>query len=119
VFFVNKGLSMALINCPECNTQVSDTAFKCTQCGFKLRKPKRGIFGKLFKWLFILFNILMAIWVFSAFFSVGEVIDTANNGAEQAGAAIGGTLAMGMLLSIWVIGDIILGLMVLFTKAKG
>lgn len=110
---------MALINCPECNTQVSDTAFKCTQCGFQLRKPKRSIMGKIFKWLFILFNVLMALWVIGGFLTVGDVVTTAQSDAEQAGAAIGATLGMGMLLGFWVVGDIILGLLVLFTRPKG
>lgn len=109
---------MALINCSECDAPVSSTAFKCASCGFQLRKPKRGIMGKLFKWLFVLFNLLMAFWVISGFLSIGEVVTTAETDAEQAGAAIGGTLGMGMLLTFWVIGDIILGMLVLFTRPK-
>ncbi len=31
---------MALINCPECNNQVSDTALICPHCGYQLRKPQ-------------------------------------------------------------------------------
>ena len=110
---------MALTNCRECGAQVSDTAFKCPQCAFQLRKPKRGIMGKLFKWLFILFNILMIIWLFSAMAGVGDAASTATTDAEKAGTAIGATLGFGMLMGIWVFGDIILGLLVLFTKPKG
>ncbi|WP_323139734.1 zinc-ribbon domain-containing protein [Acinetobacter baumannii] len=43
---------MPLINCPECNHSVSDKALDCPSCGARLRKPKRGFFGKIFKWLF-------------------------------------------------------------------
>ncbi|MFH4294631.1 zinc-ribbon domain-containing protein, partial [Acinetobacter baumannii] len=46
---------MPLINCPECNHSVSDKALDCPSCGARLMKPKRGFFGKIFKWLFILF----------------------------------------------------------------
>lgn len=109
---------MALIDCRECGAQVSDSAFKCPQCAFQLRKPKRSIMGKLFKWVFILFNIFMAIWLFSALAGVGDAASTATTDAEKAGAAIGATLGLGFLLGIWVIGDIILGLLVLFTKPK-
>jgi len=49
---------MALINCPECSGEVSDTAFECPNCGKSLNKPKRSFIGNVFKWLFILFNIL-------------------------------------------------------------
>ena len=30
---------MALINCPECNAQISDAATACPQCGAPLTKP--------------------------------------------------------------------------------
>jgi hypothetical protein len=30
---------MALINCPECNKEVSDTALTCPHCGYQLKKP--------------------------------------------------------------------------------
>jgi hypothetical protein len=109
---------MALINCPECQAEVSDTALKCPKCGVQLRKPKRGFFGKLFKWGFIGFNILMVIWLFSYWGSVGELANTAGSEAEKAGAAIGGTIGTGMLFGIWVFGDIILGLFVMFTRPK-
>jgi hypothetical protein len=109
---------MAIINCPECQNEVSDSALKCTKCGVQLRKPKRGFFGKLFKWGFILFNILMVAWLFSYWGSVGNIVEGASSGAEQAGATIGATIGTGMLFSIWVFGDIILGLFVLFSRPK-
>lgn len=28
---------MALINCPECNREISDSALSCPQCGYHLR----------------------------------------------------------------------------------
>ena len=39
---------MPLINCPECSHSVSDKALDCPSCGARLRKPKRGFFGKIF-----------------------------------------------------------------------
>jgi len=108
---------MALISCPECNNNVSDAAFKCPSCGTQLRKPKRGFFGKLFKWLFVLFNFLMAIWVIGGFNAATKDYD-ALSGAEQAGAAIGTGLGVAMLLVLWVIGAVILGLFVIFTRPK-
>ncbi|PAU76548.1 zinc ribbon domain-containing protein [Halomonas salipaludis] len=110
---------MALVACPECTHQVSDSAFKCNQCGHQLRKPKRGFFGKLFKWSFILFNAAMVFWLFSYIGVIGESMNTSQNEYEQAGTAIGGTLGVGMLLVFWVLVDIILGMFVLFTRPKG
>ncbi|MCV6589349.1 MAG: zinc ribbon domain-containing protein [Marinobacterium sp.] len=109
---------MALVDCPECSKQVSESAFKCTHCGFQIRKPKRGIMGKLFKWSFILFNLFMLFWLFSFFGAAGEIAAQDNSSAHQAGAAIGATIGTGVLVSLWVCGDIILGLLVMFTRPK-
>lgn len=109
---------MALVSCPECNHQVSEKAFKCSSCGFQLRKPKRGFMGKVFKWTFILFNVVMAWWLVAYIMEMGSMTQDITNDAELAGAAIGGTLGTGFLLVIWLLGDIILGLPVLFTRPK-
>jgi hypothetical protein len=79
---------------------------------------KRGFFGKLFKLLFIAFNIAMLIWVIAYLSLIGKMVDGASNGAEAAGATIGGTLGTGMLVFIWVAGAIILGLFTLFTRGN-
>jgi DNA invertase Pin-like site-specific DNA recombinase len=56
---------------------------------------------------------------------MGGYTNTANtmndtmSSAEQVGAAIGAGIGISMLLMLWVIGDIILGLPVLFTRPKG
>lgn len=34
---------MALINCPECNHQVSDTANTCPNCGFNLKEQAQFV----------------------------------------------------------------------------
>ncbi|OOF70579.1 hypothetical protein BKG91_03800 [Rodentibacter caecimuris] len=109
---------MALINCPECSNQVSDQALKCPSCGKQLRKPKRTFMGKVFKWVFILFNVLMLIWLVGGVGSSAEVINSATSEAERAGAAIGTGLGASIILTLWVIGDVILGLFVLFTRPK-
>jgi hypothetical protein len=83
-----------------------------------MRKPKRGFFGALFKWTFILFNVLMLWWMVSALGIVGENMANTTGDLEAAGAAIGSAIGFGMILSIWTMGDIILGLLVLFTRPK-
>ena len=108
---------MALVPCRECGTEVSDAALKCPHCGVQLRKAKRGFMGKIFKWTFILFNVFMAFWLISGMMGVSG-LDAPTSDAEQAGAAIGATLGFGLILGIWVVGDIILGLLVLFTRPK-
>jgi len=108
---------MALMNCPECNTEVSDKAIKCPHCGVVLNKPKRGFFGKIIKWIFILFNLFMAWWMIAGV--GGAVEQTATlTGAEQAGAAIGTGIGAAMVGGIWLLGDVVLGLFVLLTRPK-
>lgn len=108
---------MALIKCPECSADVSDKAFKCQKCGVQLRKPTRGFFGQLFKWAFILFNILMAYSLFAGMGAATHGMEAMSE-AGKAGAAIGTGLGAFMIVSIWAIGDIILGIFVLFTRPK-
>ena len=107
---------MAMISCPECGKEVSDTAFDCPSCAAPLRKPQRSFFGKIFKWSFILFNILMIAWMIFGIQGSSEVYNSASNEFEQAGAAIGTGIGVALLLGIWVVGDIILGLFMLFTR---
>ena len=108
---------MALINCPECQAEVSDTALKCPKCGVQLRKVKRGFFGKLVKWSFIGFNILMSIWLVGGMGAATKGMEAMTE-AEKIGAAIGTGIGAAMILGLWVFGDIILGLFVLFTRPK-
>lgn len=105
-----------LTACPSCNKDVSAKAFDCPSCGHPLKKPKRGFFGKIFKWMFVLFNILMAVWLVSYFAQLGEMAENLKSDAERTGAAIGGTIGTSMILGVWAMGDIILGLMTLFTR---
>lgn len=83
----------------------------------------RTLMGKIFKYLFIAFNIVMLLLVVVSCSSSGEVISNAASEAEYAdaataGATIGAGLLMGTLLFVWLVGDVILGLFVLFTRRK-
>ncbi|MCH5266617.1 MAG: zinc-ribbon domain-containing protein [Lachnospiraceae bacterium] len=45
---------MALIHCPECSREISDTVKKCPHCGYKLKKVKQPKERKpIPKWMFI------------------------------------------------------------------
>jgi hypothetical protein len=83
----------------------------------QLRKPVRGFFGKLVKWSFILFNILMIVWLIGGVGSATKGMDAMNQ-TEKAGATIGTGIGAMLIVVIWVLGDIILGLFVLFTRPK-
>ena len=109
---------MALVNCKECSAEVSDKALDCPKCGAKLRKPKRSTFGKIVKYSFIGFNILMLLWFVVGMGGAADGINNAGSEAEQAGAAIGTGLGAMVIIFIWVAGDVVLGLMTLLTRAK-
>jgi len=40
---------MALINCPECNREVSDTAMTCPNCGYSLKETTKDVVKKTMK----------------------------------------------------------------------
>jgi uncharacterized paraquat-inducible protein A len=109
---------MALITCKECSAEVSDKAFDCPKCGAKLRKVERTFLGKIIKYTFIGFNILMLLWMIFGVGSAAQTIDQAGSEAGQAGAAIGTGLGAMMIVFIWVTGGFILGLFTLFTRPK-
>ena len=109
---------MGLINCKECGAEVSSEAFDCPKCGAKLRKPKRSFLGKIIKYSFIGFNILMLWWMVAGVGGAAEQIGNESSEAAQAGAAIGTGLGAMMILFIWIAGDFILGLFTLLTRAK-
>ena len=52
---------MALIKCPDCSTEVSDSAQKCLKCGKSLG---RTFLGKIFNRLFIAYNLGGAVIIF-------------------------------------------------------
>ena len=48
---------MALVKCKECNKQISDTAEKCPNCGFKKKQWSIGWKGTLFIIFVVLYGI--------------------------------------------------------------
>jgi len=108
---------MALTNCPECQAEISDTALKCPKCGVQLRKLTRSGFGKLVKWGFIGFNVLMLIWFVGGMDAATEGVEMMSE-AEKAGTAIGTGLGAMMIFAIWCFGDIVGGILMLLTRPK-
>ena len=60
----------------------------------------------------------MVAWIWGAVGVTQEAVQSAGSDAEIAGAAIGAGLGTTMIVIMWVLGDIILGLPVLFTRPK-
>lgn len=84
----------------------------------KIEKPKRSLFGKIVKYTFIGFNILMLVWFIGGMASASKGIENAPTEAEQAGAAIGTGLGAIFIIFIWIAGAVILGIMAFLTRAK-
>jgi predicted RNA-binding Zn-ribbon protein involved in translation (DUF1610 family) len=107
-----------LITCPACRRQVSSEAWKCPNCGHTITKPQRSMLGQVFKWAFIVFNALMAIWLIAGMISASKVVEGTRSEAARAGATVGTALGAGLICFLWVSGAVILGLFVLFTRPK-
>ncbi|WP_455483939.1 hypothetical protein [Haemophilus parahaemolyticus] len=107
---------MALINCLECKKEVSDKAIVYTNCGFKLRKVKRLFLGKQVKCSFIIFNICMAIYLFSIYDRAGLVLGNGSHMSLFARIYVENMISN--TIFTWVAGDLILGLFLYFTKPK-
>lgn len=77
---------------------------------------QRGFFGWLFLLVFLGFNALMAYFFFRYLGLLGAIPATSE--AEQAGVAIGGGIAIGMLLIVWCAGAVITGLLALLIRGR-
>ncbi len=82
----------------------------------RTEKRQRSAFGQIVKWIFIAFNALMLVWLVSGMNAVSQL--TPDSDAARAGHAIGAAIGFSMVLSIWVMGDLILGLFVLLTRGN-
>lgn len=79
---------------------------------------RRGVFGLLFKYAFILFNVVMMIWLFSYWGTIDGHIKGATSDAARSGATIGAAIGTHLIVSIWVCGAVILGIFTLLTRGK-
>lgn len=107
-----------LINCPECNEQVSDEAFKCPKCGKRLKYPKRGCMGQLFLWAFYIYNAFMAFATYLGCRASSEMQEQFTDEASRIGGAAGSVIGSSIVLGIWMAGAIIIGIFVLLTRPK-
>lgn len=83
----------------------------------RIEKRKRGFFGKLIKYVFIAFNVIMAVIFITGVNNISNMPE-ASSDAGRAGAAIGTAVGIGMILFIWALADIILGILVMLTRGS-
>jgi NAD/NADP transhydrogenase alpha subunit len=84
----------------------------------RIERRSRGFFGWIFLILFLGFNALMLFAVVSGLAATSEVTQGLATEAEQAGAAIGTALGLGVILIFWAAGAVILGLLALLTRGN-
>lgn len=68
---------------------------------------------------FYIFNIFMIYTLLVGLGGADEIINNTTSDAEKAGAVIGTGLGLIAIGGLWVIGDIIIGILVFLTKPKG
>jgi DNA-directed RNA polymerase subunit RPC12/RpoP len=100
---------MALIKCPECGKEVSNTTYRCPHCGYMVKVPERTIVGKIFEFVFEAFNFIMILIFLSMFFGL--------IGSED-GAGIAGLAGTVVLFVVWIVVGLPLGLMYYITRPK-
>ena len=74
-----------------------------------MEKESRGQLGTLFKWMFIVFNVMMAGMVY---LGIGHTEES--NTVIQIGVGMG----ISMLGMIWAAGFVVLGALTYFTRVK-
>ena len=102
---------MALITCTECGVAIVGDVPSCPKCGAQIPKAKRSPFGIFVKWLFILFNILMPVWILAGLYVYSAYPHSNTSYLDPRFGFI-------LLIGMWVIGDVILGVFMLFTRPK-
>ena len=84
-------------------------------------KMKRGVFGKIAKYMFIFFNMIMLVAVIFLFLSIDEFDvfspDEYKNEEKLSQFMLTGTLAY-FLFFVWAVGDLLLGVWVLCTRPQ-
>jgi len=82
-------------------------------------KPNRSLVGSVFKWWFIIFNILMIVWIFSIGSETDEAIDESESELDEDINAAAGGIAMTLVCGVWFVGAIIFGMLAMVTKPSG
>src|SRR5256885_890923 len=81
----------------------------------RTEKRERSVAGKLIKWIFIAFNLLMAVCIVGGSHLISQM--ETHSAAEQIGAGIV-TFGVTVALVLWALGDLILGTLVLVTRGN-
>lgn len=108
-----------LRECPNCHAKVSTRSVTCPECHGPLRPPAADSAALVFKWAFVTFNLLMAVWV-SFYLITGRITlsrPEPASAADAVGTPVVGGMGLGFLMTLWIAGAGILGLVAVFGLA--
>ena len=80
-------------------------------------RERRSPFGRFAKWVFIGFQLVMLLLVLGTCAAVGPFLSGSDPEVVM-GAGMFGAMALGTLWTIWPVGTLLLGLLVLFTRGR-
>jgi hypothetical protein len=69
-------------------------------------------------YIVLLFNLAMLAWVIGGTASAAKDANCGADEACQAGTAVGTAIGVGLIIALWVAGDVILGIIWLVTNRK-
>jgi vacuolar-type H+-ATPase subunit I/STV1 len=72
-------------------------------------KKERSFIGSVFKWMFILFNLFMLAMVYMTQTSTDD---------SNFLVSLGGGMGIAMMVGMWIMGAIVLGAFMYFTRVK-
>lgn len=75
-----------------------------------------GVGWNFCKGFAIVWSLAMIVWIIGGLGTLSDQFASTTNEWEQAGTAIGGTLGIGMILTLWLIGVVISLVIGLFVK---
>jgi hypothetical protein len=92
----------------------------------------RGPFGKFIRFIFVAFNILMAVWMLGYWYTISnmtcksmypddfslQAVCASNNSIMHTGSQIGGIIGTFVISVFWLVGAVILGIFSRATSKK-
>jgi hypothetical protein len=69
-------------------------------------------------YIVLLFNLAMLAWIIGGTASAAKDANCGTDEACQAGTAVGTAIGVGLIIALWVAGDVILGIIWLVTNRK-
>ncbi len=84
----------------------------------QIERRRRGFFGWIVAILFWGWQLLMAWALFMGLANLGQHNATLHTSSERTAATIGGGIGLTMVLFLWVLGTVILGFMMMFTRGR-